>query len=117
METFSTIIALVIIVFGILQIILFFKIWGMTNDVAQIRTTLERLASKNNSPREECSDQSALKPGTLIVRKSNEDQLRIYQVNQDGTYTCTKGGIEVGVLDREDFYTWDEWLEYLKSNK
>lgn len=30
-------IALVLIVFGILQIILFFKIWGMTNNVKEMR--------------------------------------------------------------------------------
>ena len=34
MELIAT---LLLIVFGILQIILFFKLWGMTNDVAQIK--------------------------------------------------------------------------------
>ena len=34
METFMTI---VFLVFGILQIILFFKIWGMTNNVKKIK--------------------------------------------------------------------------------
>ena len=29
-------VSIVIIVFGVLQIILFFKLWGMTNDVANI---------------------------------------------------------------------------------
>lgn len=29
----ETIIAIIFVIFGILQIILFFKIWGMTNDV------------------------------------------------------------------------------------
>ena len=31
----------VIVVFGILQIILFFKLWGMTNDVRNISKILE----------------------------------------------------------------------------
>jgi len=30
-------VGIVIIVFGILQIILFFKLWGMTNDVSKLR--------------------------------------------------------------------------------
>ena len=34
METFM---AIVFLVFGILQIILFFKIWGMTNNVKKIK--------------------------------------------------------------------------------
>lgn len=31
------IISLIIIVFGVLQIILFFKLWGMTNDVSEMK--------------------------------------------------------------------------------
>lgn len=37
MEGITLFVAIVIIAFGILQIILFFKIWGMTNDVKKIR--------------------------------------------------------------------------------
>lgn len=37
MEGFYLFIGIVIIVFGILQIILFFKLWGMTNDIREIR--------------------------------------------------------------------------------
>lgn len=37
METF---VAVVIIVFSILQVILFFKLWGMTNDVNSIKARL-----------------------------------------------------------------------------
>ena len=34
------IIGIVMLVFGILQIVLFFKLWGMTNDVGQIKGLL-----------------------------------------------------------------------------
>lgn len=37
METTLNIVSIIIIVFGILQIILFFKIWGMTNDIREIK--------------------------------------------------------------------------------
>ena len=40
METALNIASIVIIVFGILQIILFFKTWGMANDVATINKSL-----------------------------------------------------------------------------
>lgn len=33
----ETLLAIILIVFGVLQIILFFKIWGMTNDVREIK--------------------------------------------------------------------------------
>lgn len=36
MESITLFVSIVIIVFGILQIILFFKIWGMTNNVSEI---------------------------------------------------------------------------------
>ncbi len=35
-EVISVILSIVMLIFGILQIILFFKIWGMTNDVQKI---------------------------------------------------------------------------------
>lgn len=41
MEGIMFLVSIIIIVFGILQIILFFKIWGMTNDVREIKNMLE----------------------------------------------------------------------------
>lgn len=40
MEGITLFVSIVIIVFGILQIILFFKLWGMTNDVKKIKSSL-----------------------------------------------------------------------------
>lgn len=37
MEAFSVIFSIILLVFGILQIILFFKMWGMCNDVAEMK--------------------------------------------------------------------------------
>lgn len=37
METIYIILGLIMLVFGILQIILFFKLWKMTNDVHAIK--------------------------------------------------------------------------------
>lgn len=33
MEGITLLVSIILIVFGVLQIILFFKLWGMTNDV------------------------------------------------------------------------------------
>lgn len=41
MENLLTFTGVVMIAFGILQIILFFKMWGMTNDVEKIKNKLE----------------------------------------------------------------------------
>lgn len=45
MEGIALFVSIVIIVFGILQIILFFKLWGMTNDVKKIRKSLPNVSS------------------------------------------------------------------------
>ena len=45
MEGITLFVSIVVIVFGILQIILFFKLWGMTNDVKKIRKSLPNVSS------------------------------------------------------------------------
>lgn len=37
MESFNPLLAIILIIFGILNIILFFKFWGMTNDVRELK--------------------------------------------------------------------------------
>ena len=66
METF---IILIILIFGILQLILFFKIWGMTNDIREIK---ERYLSSTTSPKKK--------------------QMRIKEITEDGKYSCYTGG-------------------------
>jgi hypothetical protein len=41
----DVILAIIVIVFGILQIILFFKIWGMTNDVNELQILQNGMAN------------------------------------------------------------------------
>lgn len=41
METITLITSVIIITFGVLQIILFFKVWGMTNDAKKIKNTIQ----------------------------------------------------------------------------
>ena len=42
MEGFTILIATIMLVFGVLQIILFFKLWGMTNNVSRVLLILEK---------------------------------------------------------------------------
>lgn len=49
MDDMLSFVGIIIIAFGILQIILFFKMWGMTNDVKQIKKALPNTPS-NLSP-------------------------------------------------------------------
>lgn len=40
--------SIVLLIFGVLQIFLFFKMWGMTNDVRKIRNNLNKISQKTN---------------------------------------------------------------------
>lgn len=48
MNTILFITSFIMIVFGVLQIILFFKVWGMTNDVKQIKNGLPHAPNVSN---------------------------------------------------------------------
>lgn len=52
MEAFEVLVYVIMLVWGILNIILFFKVWGMTNDVndmlSDIKNILNILNSKDN---------------------------------------------------------------------
>lgn len=41
-ETLTTIVTIVSAIFGILNIVLFFKLWGMTNDVKRMLNIMEK---------------------------------------------------------------------------
>lgn len=113
----ETLLAIIFIVFGVLQIILFFKIWGMTNDVRNIKEmyesereahyrNLDRTTHKTES--QEGSDLSISKfsVGDLVVHIKTGKQMRIKNINVDNihsnndTYSCYSGG---GVYHEGDF--------------
>ena len=55
---------IVLLVFGVLQIVLFFKIWGMTNDIREMRNKylkdedVKVLEEVNNNPLPRISNES-----------------------------------------------------------
>lgn len=48
MESFTLFVSIIVIVFGILQIILFFKIWKATNEVSQVKSILSEYVNKKD---------------------------------------------------------------------
>lgn len=68
------IVSFILIVFGVLQIILFFKIWGMTNDTEKIKSMLNlrnRLSLFQNLP-PKCKDSAG---NVYYVRGVFEDTI------------------------------------------
>lgn len=98
----TTFLAIVTIVAGVLQIILFFKIWGMTNNVSVIKDTL---SDENRSAYILQDGQAAALAGDneTAIRKYKEaflmDVLGIYNE------IASSWGEEYKPADREDAYS------------
>ena len=78
--------------FAVLQIVLFFKIWGMTNDIREIKekylssTDPKKSVSLSNNQPTEFSIRE------LVVEIKTNKQMRIKEITQDGKYSCYTGG-------------------------
>lgn len=91
------------IIVGILQIILFFKIWGMTNHVAELNRNVRELLYKRVE-QVKISPAEGFKVGDLVVELKTEKQMTISRITEDGKYECmAAGGIRpVGIFDKND---------------
>lgn len=73
METTLNIVSIIIIVFGILQIILFFKVWRMTNDVSEMRNMMELFLKKDLNPKENIDKEISQPISTDNIEFDKED--------------------------------------------
>lgn len=112
----ETIIAISVIIFGIFQIILLVKIWGMTNDVREIKKKYmatdysDRVFSKREESmhEEHCpeyatfSSNKNLNIGDLVRNITTGKEMVISSVTDDGRYKCYTGGGFVHVLKESE---------------
>lgn len=93
--------SIILIVFAILQIILFFKIWGMTNDINAIK---EKYLSEQPVKRETGMVESSaiLSVGDYVVDKNGKEML-IKEI-QNGKYSCytNRGLFYEGDFDKSE---------------
>lgn len=75
MEGFTIVVSFVVIIFGVLQIILFFKLWGMTNDVKEIK--------------------NIMKPNSMLDLE-NQDSANAIKPNIEELYEIDKGELNIG---------------------
>ena len=87
----------IVIVWGILNIILFFKIWGMTNDVKAIKDRFLYGNSQINV------DSHKFKKGDFVIYKDTKETLVIIDTYKDSTYSCLnpKTGKTVGIISED----------------
>lgn len=106
MESMLSFISIIFIVFGILQIILFFKIWGMTNDVSKITRILESKAFNFQESHMNDSQEKVEQPthqemelsndiniGSRVIRLSDEKTMIVDSI-ENGKFFCKGSMIE-----------------------
>lgn len=86
----GTFFAFIAVLFAVLQIVLFFKIWGMTNDIREIKE--KYLSSTDPKKSVSPAQSSELNVGELVVHIETNKQMRIKEITEDGKYSCYTGG-------------------------
>ncbi len=85
-------VSIIAIVFGVLQIVLFFKIWGMTNDTKMILNMVNlrnRLTFLNNLP-PKCKNfrgdiyyvKGINEDKVLCVREENDEDIKVIPIDE-----------------------------------
>ncbi len=102
--------SIIFIVFGVLQIILFFKVWGMTNDIRAMKNKYlyQDSISTNFDSKE---DNGNYKKDTLVVELKTEKQMRTGELLDNGMYKCYSNGIYVGDFAPSDFMEFEQWVK------
>ena len=94
MEGFTVFLGILGIVWAILNIILFFKLWGMTNDVAIIKEHLTKSANIQDLNNEEkkqpikVDSSYKYKIGDIVMHDSYDKEMRIFKIHADGSAIC-----------------------------
>ena len=77
------------LVWGFLNIILFFKIWSMTNDVNAIKEILISILDQQNpSNKNDIASKANLKAGDVVINMENGEKLVVAEVFADGDVAC-----------------------------
>ena len=115
--------SIVLIIFGILQLVLFFKIWKMTDDVSQIKDLLERSnrtkkhIQKINNQKEvektkiqsECNGiaetipSSAIASGDInlyewVVEIESKKEFQVMEIYENGSMLCVNAEYPDGIM-------------------
>ena len=107
------------LVWSILNIILLFKIWDMTNDVRDIRNILEsinysRANTSNNISSIVSSSTVDFKVGEIVVIKSSGKEMKIVQIFPDGDIACVPANNKLGlrkILNKEEILKLRDYKE------
>lgn len=104
-------IILIGLVFGILQIILFFKVWKMTDEISELKrmyqtVNADKLSTSDipiDEPKENIKQEiNPLHIDAEVIRISDNKTMKIRNITNEGKYSCYSG------LKKEGEYSKDE---------
>lgn len=99
------------VIFAILQIILFFKLWGMTNDVREMKNRYLRSSSLPEPDNNAEGDPEVSLYGKLVVDLATGKQMRAKSITTEGKYKCYAGGVHLGDFDRSEIMDFNLWVK------
>lgn len=74
---------IILCISGVLNVLLFFKIWGMTDNIKDIKRLLEDSKERKNN-----KTKSKFSVGDNVIAKSYNGVLEIIDIYEDGSYNC-----------------------------
>ena len=86
----DVLLSIVLLVFGILQVILFFKIWGMTNNVCKIRELMENYTQNNtnNSSKEVVEECDNIEVNDFVMEIKTQKEFKVKQIIGENKFEC-----------------------------
>ena len=96
------------VISSILCVILFFKVWGMCNDVDKLtKFVISKWSEKGTKSPNESEE---YKVGDLVVWKETGKQMRIASIRDEGTYECrtNQGETFVGNFSSDELVKFKE---------
>ena len=116
MEGFSIFISILAIVWSVLCIILFFKVWVMTNDVKEMK--LFFLNAKGKIPSLEAikgentpivDSERNIKSGDIVINLRNGKEIKVDDVTSDGKFVCYIDDVYTGIFEPNEIATKEEY--------
>jgi hypothetical protein len=106
MEGIDILVSVIIVIFGILQIVLFFKIWGMTNNIFEIKELIKKYSyeEKVSQKQQKTTTKTDIQIEDLVIELKSKRQLIVVDITEDGRFQCkTPEGIApIGFFERNE---------------
>ena len=102
------------IICGILNTILFCKVWNMCDNVAKLTqhfcSNVNKEAITTEMPNDQVNNKTKFNIGDLVVRLGDETQMKIININDNGIYCQISGNMfNTGIYKEDEIESFDKY--------